>query len=83
MVPLLVTMLMMAPTGGSVGEVRSVMLRDPQQGPTPVTDKYIVSRGPAVCSTPEDLRRAREESIKGYEPECIVPRKADTEQPQR
>lgn len=81
MVPFLVTLLMMAPVGGSVGEARSFMLRDPQQGPTPVSDKYLIPERAPTCATPEQIQHARVEIIKGYEPECMIPRNSDEDKP--
>lgn len=78
MVHLLLAMLLLAP-GGSIGTNRMI-LRDPQQGPTPVTDKYILPGRAPDCTTPEQIQRANQERIQGWEPECMLPRKADLKQ---
>ena len=72
--------MMLAPPGGSIGNVREI-LRDPIQGPTPVSDKYLIPERTADCATAEEIQRARAEIIKGYEPECMLPRKKADEKP--
>lgn len=80
MVHLLLAMLLAAPGSGSVGTSR-MMLRDPQQGPTPVTDKMLLPERVPDCTSPEQLQRANEERIKGWEPECMLPLKTNTKRP--
>jgi hypothetical protein len=77
MVPLLFALLMMAPpNSGSIGENRAI-LRDPQQGAMPVTDKYLIPARVPDCVDAYQVQRAREERIKGFEPECMLPLKSD------
>lgn len=80
MVHLLIAMLLAGPGSGSIGAGR-MMLRDPQQGATPVTDKYLIPERVPDCTTPEQVQRANEERIKGWDPECMLPLKANTKQP--
>jgi hypothetical protein len=76
----LLVALMLAP-GASIGENR-ILLRDPQQGPTPVTDKYLVANVQIRdCANPEEVQRAQEERIKGWDPECVIPKKAKDQNP--
>lgn len=81
MLNLLLAMFLLVPGGGSVGASRMV-IRDPQGGPTPVTDKYLLPERVPDCTTPEQIQRANDERIKGWEPECILPRKSDLKPPQ-
>jgi hypothetical protein len=64
--------LMLAPPAGTIGENR-LILRDPQQGPMPVTDKYIVYRGTPECTTPHQKQAAAVARIKGLTPDCTMP----------
>lgn len=82
MVPLLFAMLMMAPpNNGSIGENRMV-LRDPQQGPMPVTDKFLIPSRVPDCNDPRERQRAAEARIKGWQiPECMEPLKQGGSQP--
>lgn len=74
MVHLLLALLLAAPGGtGSIGENRMI-LRDPIQGPMPVNDKFLIPARLPDCATAEDLQRAREEQIRGWEPDCMLPK---------
>ena len=72
--------LMLAAPGTSIGENRMI-LRDPQQGPMPVSDKFMIPARVPDCANPEQLQRAEEERIKGWEPECMLPRKPKDQKP--
>ena len=51
---------------------------DPIQGPMPIADKDVLGMPAPMCATPREERRAQEQRIKGWTPECIVkPRKRD------
>lgn len=80
MVYLLMALLLATPGSGSIGTGR-MTLRDPQQGPTPVTDKMLTPQGTPDCTTAEEVQRANEERIKGWDPECILPVKTKDKQP--
>ena len=80
MVHLLIALLLAAPGSGSIG-VNRMILRDPQQGATPVTDKYLIPERVPDCTTPEQVQRANEERIKGWDPECMLPLKTNVKQP--
>ena len=76
MMPILLAMLLAAP-GTSIGTNRMI-LRDPQQGPTPVT-KFIIPTRLPDCTTPEEIQHARVAELKGWEADCLIPRKTDLE----
>jgi hypothetical protein len=80
MVHLLIALLIAGPGSGSIGTSRMI-LRDPQQGATPVTDKYLIPERVPDCTTPEQVQRANEERIKGWDPECMLPLKTNWKQP--
>lgn len=46
---------------------------DPRQGPMPVTDKMLRPARIPECADAYQAQRAEEETIKGYEPECMRP----------
>jgi len=81
MVHLLMALLLAGPGSGSIGESRMMNLRDPQQGPTAVTDKMLIPPRLPDCVTPEQIQRADEERIKGWEPDCMLPPKTNVRQP--
>lgn len=82
MVPLLFALLMAAPpSGGSIGENRMI-LRDPQQGAMPVSDKFLIPARVPDCADASQAQRAAEERIKGFEPECMLPLKTQPKVPQ-
>ncbi len=70
MIPVIVA-LMLAPTGGSIGENRGI-LRDPQQGPTPITDKDLRPSRPPNCRNEAEVRRAVEQVRNGELGDCWV-----------
>lgn len=80
MLPILLAVALAAP-GSSIGTSRMI-LRDPQEGPTPVTKFMIPSRIPD-CTTTEQIQRAREEQMKGWDADCLIPRKSDLQQQQQ
>lgn len=80
MVHLLMALLLAGPGSGSIG-VSRMILRDPQQGPTAVTDKYLIPERVPDCTTREQIQRANEERIKGWDPECMLPLKSNAKQP--
>ena len=84
MVVLLMAMLLAPPppSGGSIGENRMI-LRDPQQGPMPVSDKFLIPSRIPDCADRYQAQRAAEERIKGYEPECMLPLKMEAKPPQQ
>lgn len=82
MLPILMAFLLAAPGSTSIGENRMI-LRDPQQGPMPVTDKFLIPSRVPDCADWQQIQRAQEERIKGWEPECIIPRKADQQRQPR
>lgn len=75
MLPVLLAMLMAAPGSNSIGTSRMI-LRDPQQGPTPVT-KFIIPTRLPDCTTPAEIQQARVDEMKGWEAQCLIPRKTD------
>ncbi|HEX3675778.1 MAG TPA: hypothetical protein VHU79_00070 [Sphingomicrobium sp.] len=81
MVHLLMALLLAGPGSGSIG-VNRMILRDPQQGPTPVTDKFLIPARVPDCTTPEQVQRANAERIKGWDPDCMLPPKMNSKQPQ-
>ena len=80
MVHLLIAMLLAGPGTGSIGE-NKMMFRDPQQGPMAVSDKYLIPARVPDCTTPEQVQRASEERIKGWDPECMLPPRINAKQP--
>lgn len=80
MVHLLLALVLAGPGSGSIGESRMI-LRDPQQGPTAVTDLYLIPERVPDCTTPQQVQRANEERIKGWDPECMLPLKSNAKQP--
>lgn len=70
MIPLLMA-LMLAPGSGSIGDTK-FMLRDPQQGPTPVTDKLLRPSRPPDCKTDEETRHAVQQVRNGEIGDCFV-----------
>jgi hypothetical protein len=77
MVPLLLALVLgPAVNGGSIGENRMI-LRDPQQGPTPVTSMFLIPARVPDCADRYQAQRAAEERIRGFEPECMLPLKSD------
>lgn len=82
MVPLLFALMMAAPpSNSSIGENR-VILRDPQQGAMPVSDKFLIPSRVPDCTDARQAQRAAEERIKGFEPECMLPLKTQRKPPQ-
>ena len=75
MIHLLLAMALAAPTlnTGSIGENR-MTLRDPQQGPMAVSGEFLIPGRVPECANAEEVQRAQEERIKGWEPECMLPR---------
>lgn len=78
MVPLLLALVLAPPaSGGSIGENRMI-LRDPQQGPMPVTGMFMIPARVPDCADRFQAQRAAEERIKGFEPECMLPLKSES-----
>ena len=78
MVPLLLALVLAPPAGaGSIGESRMI-LRDPQQGPTPVTSLFMIPARVPDCADRYQAQRAAEERIRGFDPECMLPLKSET-----
>lgn len=75
MLPIVMAMLLAAPNSGSIGENR-MTLRDPLQGPMAVTDKMLIPSRVPDCTTDDQIREAQIERIKGWQPECMIPRSA-------
>ena len=77
MMPLLLALVLAPPvSGGSIGENR-ITLRDPQQGPTPVTGMFMIPARVPDCADRYQAQRAAEERIRGFEPECMLPLKSE------
>ena len=74
MIPILMAMLLAAPNPGSSIPERRMTLRDQLQGPTPVTDKMLIPSRVPDCVGSDQIRQAEDEKIKGWEPECMLPR---------
>ena len=66
------------PMGGAPDRV---ILRDPMQGPTPVTDKWVGPTKIYDCRTPEEDRVALDQRLHGETPKCW-PKELD-QKPQR
>ena len=83
MVLLLMAMFLGAPgSGQSIGENRMI-LRDPQQGPTPVIDKFLIPSRVPECADRYQAQRAAEQRIRGFEPECMLPLRTQAKPPER
>ncbi|MGE5563283.1 MAG: hypothetical protein ACM3ZV_08220 [Bacillota bacterium] len=83
MVVLLMAMLLAGPGNGqSIGENRMI-LRDPQQGPTPVIDKFLIPGRVPDCADRYQAQRAAEQRIRGFEPECMLPLKTQAKPSER
>ena len=79
MLQLVIFMLAAAMPQVGTGPPDRVILRDPMQGPTPVTDKWI---GPAKiydCKTEADDRIALDQRLHGETPRCW-PKELDQKQ---
>ncbi|HEY8433841.1 MAG TPA: hypothetical protein VIK68_04430 [Sphingomicrobium sp.] len=74
MVPILMAMLLAAPNPGSSLPERRMTLRDQLQGPMAVTDKMLIPSRVPDCVGDDQIRQAQIERIKGWEPECMLPR---------
>ena len=75
MVPLLLALVLVPP--GSMAESKMDSL-DPPQGPTAVTGMIMIPPKVPECTDRYQAQRAAEEQIKGFDPECILPRKSKT-----
>lgn len=60
-----------APGSGTIGDNR-IILRDPQQGPTPITDKDLRPSRPPDCRSEAEVQRAVEQVRNGEAGECWV-----------
>ena len=82
MVLLLMAMMLGPPMNGSIGENRMI-LRDPQAGPTPVIDKFLIPSRVPDCADRYQAQRAAEQRIRGFEPECMLPLRTQARPPER
>jgi hypothetical protein len=71
MIHLLMAMMIAAPGSGSIGESRMI-LRDPQQGPTAVTDKDLRPGRLPYCRSDAEVQRAVEQVRNGETGDCFV-----------
>lgn len=70
-------LMMFAAMPPSAGVPDRVILRDPQQGPTPVTDLFVIPPKIPDCRTDEQIRHALQEKADGYLQSCDPPKSAD------
>jgi hypothetical protein len=74
MLQLIMAMLVAGPEMGGVPD--RVILRDPQNGPTAVTDLWIIPPKVPDCKTDQQIRQALEEKARGDQQSCDPPKSA-------
>jgi len=71
MMHLLIAMLLLQPTEGSLGENR-LLLFDRAQGPTPVTDKDLRPMKAPDCRTEAEIQKALVQISVGEAGDCFI-----------
>lgn len=70
MLQLLTLLIAATPIAGGVPD--RIILRDPQQGPTAVSDKFMIPQKAPDCRTQVDVQRALEQLRQGDPGDCFI-----------